>query len=402
MAARKVRERVIQMPGGLGESCLQARAAFLDSVLDLRPHVVSDLWARALDEFKLVILRRFRREISEGLDCSLEDHLKSALEKIRRAPQIYPDVLVDLVQQNLTPSWTAPVTPENLVQEVFRSWATLRGKENKTLRKKVREWSRRWNLDANWCRDHALTVLREWLLDESLKWLHFFPHFEEPLKAKGWRSAVRDIEGNVLVSQLTVDGLVHGHGSDSEPFSFSWPDWPGLSYEISWNLANESEVEFKKRAHLNFRVSLDLTELRHLKPLAETETRRNALTMGELHKELAWRNGALEQFEIELRSYVKSMISRKVAAKTKRTVVEAPRFLGIDDVRWLLMYQVPSVDKACLSYQKIASQYDLTSIQIRKSVENVSLLIGLALRNRYMHSGRPIGPGKPITHRVNR
>ena len=44
-------------------SALEARAVFPYSVQDLRPDVVTDLWAKAFKEFTRVVAHRFRREL---------------------------------------------------------------------------------------------------------------------------------------------------------------------------------------------------------------------------------------------------------------------------------------------------------------------------------------------------
>src|SRR6266849_4836436 len=50
------------------ELCLQARSQFLESVMRLKPQVVADLWNKAFQEFKLAVIRRFAKEILDGIE----------------------------------------------------------------------------------------------------------------------------------------------------------------------------------------------------------------------------------------------------------------------------------------------------------------------------------------------
>src|SRR5213079_785564 len=68
------------------ELCLQARTQFLESVLRLKPQVVADLWDKAFPEFKLAVIRRFDKEILDGIEDIrgyLDEQQKKYLEDLQ-------------------------------------------------------------------------------------------------------------------------------------------------------------------------------------------------------------------------------------------------------------------------------------------------------------------------------
>lgn len=148
--------------------------------------------------------------------------------------------------------------------------------------------------------------------------------------------------------------------------------------------------------------SLCNVEEHSLRHLAEVESKRNALTTREFEKRMAWRKGKLEAFECQLADYIKGMIVLRQKAKSKRNLVEAPTLSAGEELKWLVLYQVPDTDGSCLSYRRIANLKNHSAIHIRKRVQRAARLIELDLRDRYMHSGRPRGTGKPITLRATR
>src|SRR6266404_3303824 len=133
MGASDARRGVLELPGEFAASRLHSRVDFLRLVLRLRPHVVTDLWERALPEFKLVVLRHFHQEIFADLESDL-DCLKSKQEELLDASREHADFLTERLQQRLDPGLSA--TQPDLVRLAFRFSSSLKGKENRTLRQK--------------------------------------------------------------------------------------------------------------------------------------------------------------------------------------------------------------------------------------------------------------------------
>jgi len=153
---------------------------------------------------------------------------------------------------------------------------------------------------------------------------------------------------------------------------------------------------------VTFRICLANIEAARLRDLAEDDSKRNELPSREFEKELAWRNGMLQEYDRALDDYITRMTAVRENAKSERNLLEAQHLPGIDVFEWFVLYQVPQLDNTCLSYPQIAKKNDFSDVHIRKAVEGAASMIDLNLRDRYLHSGRPRGTGKPITHRVTR
>jgi hypothetical protein len=436
----------LEMPGALGESCLQARVLFLESVVRIRPHVVTDLWDTALPDFKWAVLRHFREQIFEGIS-DLEEYIAEKCKESFEAQDSFENarllrkletvalqwqsggatddlaeshkrvieehvkafhdrLLLDLLQSKLEP---AIMEPHPIRMEFFGWHSIVEKLEYETLSARLRQWSARWNLDANWCRDHALAVLREWLLDRNLKWMDPYFHPSAPtVQAHGWTLATNEVEFSRLSSRVEVDCAVHGVpdkpavlktrwlGCYSLPAPQDYEKCFCLSFESFWNTAKESEPDFKRRAHLDFRIALAEVEAIWLKQMKEEEKLYSSNSK-EFEKKLAWRKGALEKFEEDLKEYVAKMKNKRQAAKSEHSLVEGGPTPQNENLttEWLIQYQVPQ-DGDCLSYQDIEKAQNVTTYSrdyLRKVVESRAKLIALPLRDPRLHAGRPEGSG---------
>lgn len=197
------------------ELCLQARAQFLEAILRFKPQVVADLWDKAFAKFKLAVIRRFAKEISDGIEdigAYFDEQQKKYLEdlqdqnshhfhllhrKLEEATGAGPyaafelqaerpalkekineviqhclaafqnGIVVKLIQRKLTAEFGV-----DLITQEFRFYADIAGRdEDEGLAAVIQTWSEPWNLIAEWCRDHAAAVLREWLSNPHLRQL---------------------------------------------------------------------------------------------------------------------------------------------------------------------------------------------------------------------------------------
>lgn len=191
------------------ELCLQARTQFLEFIQRLKPHVIADLWTTAFPEFRLAVIRRFGKEIMDGIEDVkgyfeekqkkyLEDrdshyfhllHRKleeatgaqpyGAFELLSERPQLkekideviqqyavafHNGLVVKLIQSKLTTE-----VGEDPIRWAFHSYGEIAGRdEDQSLAAVIQRWSEKWDLNAEWCRDHAVAVLREWLSHPQL------------------------------------------------------------------------------------------------------------------------------------------------------------------------------------------------------------------------------------------
>src|SRR6185436_2723637 len=205
-------------------SALEARAVFLYSVLNLRPDVVTDLWAKAFIEFTSVVAHRFRRELlgeeAHDADSGSAVLARLVVEAVRNVEASDDSSLGD---ERVLASIFATFTKINLdeIEAAFPDWDSLKGSNQlRSVRNTIHEWSVHWNLDADWCRDHALSVLRHWIANETLKWAFLSPGTKSQLEQKGWRGATSSRIWEVQYSRF--GDALSILGGDLKPFEFRW------------------------------------------------------------------------------------------------------------------------------------------------------------------------------------
>jgi hypothetical protein len=430
---------VLQMPGQLAATRIRARASFLRSIFYLRPNVVVDLWETALPDFKQLVLARFFREIFDGINP--ESYIKERHEKCLAGSDTICDYLVDLIQQRLSPDNSFPESGDDLVREAFFSYASATNSpENKLLITKIDEWSLRWNLDEDWCRDHALAVLRKWLFDRELKWVGLF-NFAQPtrIQQSGWISTVSELETEAPFSNVLVELDLESDSEFPGPLKFSPRNKRSdFSFENRWNLARESELEFKMRVRLEFRLALAEAEVSRLKTLRQQPELFRTATAREFERlitemSLSGRNGVLESFERELQNYIANVNAWRTKAKLQYKLEEGPQPPRDEHLRWLILCRIPDKYGNCLTYSEIVETaaaftillwllhpnlaqqivfaisflYShiedgsaLTAEASRKNITTAAKLISLKTKNPHTHRGRPRGTGKPIALRA--
>ena len=259
-----------------GFLCLQARVQFLESILRLKPHVVADLWDKAFPKFKLAVIRRFAKEILNGIEdfggyfdtqqkkyledlqdqnshyfhllhrkleettgarpygaCELLSERPDLKEKINEVIQHFLAAfqnafVVKLIQSKLTIEFGIdPITQE------FRFYAAIAGRnEDEALAAVLQTWSETWNLNADWCRDHAVAVLREWLSHHELSSVGFYTT-EQAMQGAGWTSAKHELLFASIASRVNTETAVYGrHGPN--PLQFKHAARVALPVNRNW------------------------------------------------------------------------------------------------------------------------------------------------------------------------
>jgi hypothetical protein len=406
----------LQMPGDLSATRIQARASFLRSIICLRPRVVAALWHTAFPEFKRIVLLRFSHEIFGGLDP--QSYIKEKHEQYLADPKRVGDYFVDLIQQKLAQDESLPGLQGDLVRQAFFDYVTVTGSpKNKSLITLIDDWSRRWNLDEDWCRDHALAVLREWLFDRELKWVGLLRSCQAlHIQQRGWLSVAGELETEAPFSAILVDLDLESDSEIPEPLSFSPPKNPNFRFQSCWNIATESEIEFKRRVRLEFRMALSEAERSRLQNLQQdrdflrTATAR-VFERGLTETSLSGSNGLFESFERHLQDYVVTINSWRTKTKLKYRLDEGVRPPRDEHLRWLILCRVPDKDGTCFTYSELVAATAcldteegraLTAEAARKSITAAANQISLKTKNPHSHRGRPRGTGKPIAFRASR
>src|SRR4051794_28618008 len=75
----------VHLPNEPSELCFQARAQFLEYIARLKPQVIADLWNSVFPEFRMAVIRRFAKEVFEGID-DLDAHVKEKQKKYFEDP----------------------------------------------------------------------------------------------------------------------------------------------------------------------------------------------------------------------------------------------------------------------------------------------------------------------------
>lgn len=108
-----------------------------------------------------------------------------------------------LIQSKLTTeSGVDPIRTE------FLFYTAISGRdEYQALATVIRTWSETSNLDANWCRDHAVAVLREWLSHDQLSSVGFYTT-EQAMQGTGWALATHELLFASITSRVSAETAV--------------------------------------------------------------------------------------------------------------------------------------------------------------------------------------------------
>ena len=397
---------VSQMPGFLAESRLLARASFLGTILGFRTNVIQDLWNTVFPEFKETVLRRFHSSIFSG--TSPQKYEKDSLEFLKTTNG-KGDYLVHLLQRRLAPA-QMDLTSLDPVGDEFFSYVKAQQCGHNTLLDKIDEWTRRWNLDAEWCRNHGLTVLRAWLFNHELRWVGAFPSRLRPIQSEGWRSVSSSLESDADFSRFLVERKGEAKGSPG-PLKFHLQTKDGdFTFEVSWNIAEENEARFKQRVQAELKLSLLEAEIKRVKLLRQEDAANNmavkVFAIRLASTDLA--HTVTHDFERHLKKYLSEMKAWKKEAKTTEDLIEISYKPRTEHFEWLVLYQIVDEDGTCLSHSAIAdlarerNGIQLTTDSVRKTIAKVAKLIDLGLRDPHQHAGRPRGSRKQIAHRATR
>lgn len=365
--------------GEHSDSVREARAVFLSLILDLYPSVAEDLWNKAFFDFSFAVAHRFKTELlaeqaqtmksgQEVLSCLLLEAMKrQGAESSKLSEEIAVGVTFGSFRE---------INSDQL-ESIFPNWASLMNlEETASVSKAVHEWSIHWNLDADWCRDHALNVLCEWVADEHLKWVFLSPSTRTQLERKGWRRAVTATIWNVQWSR--VRDALNIFDGDLNPFEFHWR---GSVFEApAWNYLKDKEADWRRRIRVRFNIWVSEMELERIGPLKE-EGALEELTAGEIDSQLAWRNGALSKFNSSVRDYLRR---RKVAREAVRSdhdlveVDEKPKLLP--HIEWAVKYQLGGQSLSQIGSTVRGSAGGVEPSTVSRAVEEVLSLIGLKKR----------------------
>ncbi len=372
------RQLILEKKGAQRDSTEQTRAEFLRVISDLRPHVIRDLFAQSYPDFAFAVAEHFKSELFEGgMDITDSDSpafLRLAKQEIERVPhsnepsslanltKTVRDSLVvprlHLLELHLLGRLSEPKFVEMVrlplmrtigrlirlgdpaIRNAFPNWRSLTNTASKPLRKSLQQWSIRWNLNEAWCRDHALKVLRHWLLDDRLRWSFVEANLDPPNVTPTrearlfsyWYHSAKEAAFDVQWSQTFLS--IEVHDGDPEPFTFNCGD---VHIQASGlNLLMEKATDWKMRVALGLRMEIYRIErlrLRKLKaagrPFKETDLDNK-------------QSGAITAFDIEVADYIKHMTDRLASAKSRHDLIQVKEKTSLSDhLAWTVRFQIP-------------------------------------------------------------
>ncbi|HXM35411.1 MAG TPA: hypothetical protein VN920_09510 [Pyrinomonadaceae bacterium] len=355
------------------ELSLQARTQFLESVLRLKPQVVADLWDTAFPEFKRAVIRRFAKEILDGIedieayfDEKRKKHLQdlqdrnshhfhllhrkleeatgarpySAFELLSERPELKEKVneviqhylaafenglVVKLIQSKLTTDFG-----DNPIRLEFHFYAEIAHRaEDQTLATAIQEWSEKWNLNADWCRDHAVAVLREWLSHRQLDSVGLHTS-KQAMQRTGWASATHELLYASIMSRISADTAVYGMAA-LKPLKFEWGN--DRFERDRFNRLRESQTAYKQQSLVEFELWLSEKRRPMLLELLHSDEERPVRKVEPYYEVLKRFKKVLNKHIIETLKATDKSVSRLIKTKRKRALSH--------HIRWAVEFHVP-------------------------------------------------------------
>jgi hypothetical protein len=374
---KKTRER--------SNSVLEARAVFLSTILHLHPEVVTDLWKKSLFEFALVVAHTFRiellREQVDDTDSGTKVLARLRAEAVNEVEASGDSNLKDERVDCLTFAAFGRIDSDRL-QSAFPDWHSLKNsKDARSVSTGIHEWSVQWKLDADWCRDHAVSVLREWVTDAAFKWAFLSPGMNSPVEQNGWQRAtsarIWAVQWSRVGDALTI------LGDNLKPFKFGWQsasfDAPG------WNYLKDKETDWRSRTRLRFSIWLSEKELERMEPFKD-EIALGELTAAEIDREVGWRAGALSRFDTALETYLQRMRLARKAAMSTHDLIDLDEKRKLQEyINWAVKYQVGAEGLLAIASSVRVGRGGVQPSTVSRGVEEVLTLIGLLKR----HDAKP-------------
>jgi hypothetical protein len=167
---------------GTRDSQLVIRTYFLRLIAERAPRVVDDLWP-TFWELVFEVCKEFGKDLIDDEATSRSGSGDAVDRLLARAWKEHRLFIINSEPENW--KWRTLYWPleyihrldEEKVREAFTSWELL---ADSTLRKSLRRWSEKWNLDSYWCREHAFVVLRRCLFNKGLQESLVHPHNPGP------------------------------------------------------------------------------------------------------------------------------------------------------------------------------------------------------------------------------
>jgi hypothetical protein len=231
---------------------------------------------------------------------------------------------VNLIQRKL-PSEVG----EDALTARFRFYADVAERdEDKELADVIRTWSERWSVDADWCRDFAVAVLRGWLSHPQLSSVGFYTT-EQALQRSVWVSTTHELVFASIGTRVNTEIAVYGMNGPS-PLKFQWHEYrferPGF------NRLKESQGDYKQRSLAEFELYLSEKRRKPLIEILNADAQRTGLRIEPYYE-------ILKRFIRTLNTHVAE--SLRATDELVRTLAKVKRKPSLaTHVRWAVEFHV--------------------------------------------------------------
>jgi hypothetical protein len=358
--------------GDNAESRRHARAEFLKLIPEVKPACISDLSRAGFLEFVYVVCERFQAQLLSGSNRTNLTGKHVFISLLFRAFQkIATDGLLNQSIGDLLCLTFAQfhVIDAQTLEREFPSYEQVQKIDSaQTLCRAIREWSTKWQLDAEWCREHAFGTLRNTLSDDSLKWSLLASYYSPFLRSiyseaissdmtkmadssgliavlsealvtlqsdsgelldRGWQWAAQEITHDLLWSRVRLNVNIHGNNGDPKPFHFKWKDIDFM--RPGYNPLAETQTQYKRRLEVEFRLLLNERERAVLISLRKDESKP--------YLSAAINSGLLQRFRERLDKHITAIINR-TAKRTRELVRIKKRTQFSRNLKWTIDYQL--------------------------------------------------------------
>jgi len=358
--------------GDKAESRRYARAEFLKSIPELRPDCITDLRRAGFLEFVYVICERFQTQLLTGAQAKNLTGKQAFISLLIQAFQktasggLLNQSIGDLLCLTFA---QFHVIDAHILERQFSSYEQIQEIDcAQTLCRAIHDWSTKWHLDADWCREHAFATLRNTLSDDSLKWSLLALYCSPPLRsiytqaissnasdsvdnrglvavlsealgtlqsnnsellARGWQWAAIEITHALLWSRVELNVKVHGNNGDPKRFHFKWR---GIDFNRpGFNPLAESQARYRRHLELDFRLILNERERIVLISLTKDQAKP--------YLNAALNRGLLQRFRKQLDQHIASIIKQTVK-RTRELVKIKKRTQLSRNLKWTIDYQL--------------------------------------------------------------
>jgi hypothetical protein len=394
----------------LKDSVQLARTRFLMSVRKFRPHVGFDLYTSTFAPFVFAVAEHFKDELLQG---NRETETEAFLD--------LTNSVIDGIEDKHEPAWLTHVDPDtralidqhrltvvvahlrgrivdpplvelaslplmrvigtlmrlgsSVIEKAFSDWKSIKASSHtRDLAYEIEAWSLRWNLNADWCRDHALKLLCHWLLDDPLRWtfLDALGPTRNPRLAELWHFVTKDKEFDVGWSQATLsDEVFQGNPED---FVFEDEALP-LKYD-GYNPIVQNLAEWKRKVELDFRIRLYEAELNRLRQIKSQTDKADSLENGF--------KGMLGLFRTAMNEHIAQSEAKVATAEELMGLVRVVEKREADKhLEWVVRYQIPTNREREYEFEyeyEIADHAGVGEPAVSKAITGILREIGLPIR----------------------